>query len=229
MARLTIAMQKYPFIETMFKIHKPLLVDFLKQVGLTSTIERIPEIRVALRHGYKFEDISMWNDTMRMAKRNNIETRNPFYCAPQNLEVLHDQLLRKEEREHIRQMLQRELTSLPKNIERYGKIFEKHIKPFLKLMIQDGDLTIRPLTSIEEFCKVGIEMHNCVYACGYYQKTDTLILVAEISGKRAELIELNLNSKKIIQCRGKWNKQTTDHDRIMNLLKSNLIKIKKCA
>lgn len=67
------------------------------------------------------------------------------------------------------------------------------------------------------------------YACGYYQKTDTLILVAEISGKRAELIELNLNSKKIIQCRGKWNKQTTDHDRIMNLLKSNLIKIKKCA
>ena len=228
-ARLTMAMQKYPFIETMFKIHKPLLVDFLKQVGLTSTIERIPEIRVALRHGYKFEDISMWNDTMRMAKRNNIETRNPFYCAPQNLEVLHDQLLRKEEREHIRQMLQRELTSLPKNIERYGKIFEKHIKPFLKLMIQDGDLTIRPLTSIEEFCKVGIEMHNCVYACGYYQKTDTLILVAEISGKRAELIELNLNSKKIIQCRGKWNKQTTDHDRIMNLLKSNLIKIKKCA
>lgn len=228
-SQLTMAMQQYPFIETMYKLHKPLLKRFLYDIGINETTRYIPEIRVALRHGYKFEDIQKWRDTMQLAKRFHIETRNPFYCAPQNLDVLHDQLLRKFEREQISQQMQRELSSLSRNIKMYGEKFEKHIKPFLDLLIQDGDLTIRPLTSIEEFCDTGIKMHNCVYACGYYHKANTLILIAEIAGKQAELIELNIKDGEIRQCRGKWNKQTEDHDRIIEVLKSNLNKIEKCA
>ena len=35
-------------------------------------------------------------------------------------------------------------------------------------------------------------MHNCVYACGYFKKTSSLILLATHQGEIAELIELDL-------------------------------------
>lgn len=225
-ARLSNAMCEHPYIETMYKQHRELLFKMCCSIGLTDIVRYAPEIKIALRHGYKFHDISMWRDAMQLAQEFNIETRNPYYCASEDINDLHDRLMRKKKKDEEDQRIKRELDTLQKNIKRYSDLFNKHIKPYINLTITNGDIEIRPLRSIEEYCNVGIKMHNCVYACEYFKKTGSLVLLATYHGEIAELIELDLASKTIKQCRGKWNKQTIMHKEIVSLLENNITLIK---
>lgn len=226
LSKLTMAMNKHPYIETLYKQQKELLIKMYNSIGLEDIIRYSPEIKVAIRHGYDFKDISLWADTIRMAQSFNIDTRNPYYCAPKDTMSLHNRFLNKVNKQREERRVKSELESLRRNIEKYSDTFNKHVKPFLNLLITDGSIEIRPLRSIEEYCQVGMKMHNCVYACGYFKKTSSLILLATHQGEIAELIELDLPTGNILQCRGTYNKQTLIHDNIVSLLNNNLNQIK---
>ena len=77
--------------------------------------------------------------------------------------------------------------------------FAEKIKPYLKLCIKEDNCTIIPLKSVKEFVEEGVAMHHCVFTNGYYKRDDCLILSARIDGKRAETVEVNLNTREIVQ------------------------------
>ena len=72
-------------------------------------------------------------------------------------------------------------------------------------------------------------MHHCVYACGYYKKSTSLILGATIGGKRIETIEVSLKTFEVVQSRGVCNSVTEHHDAILRLMEANMDKIRAVA
>lgn len=70
-------------------------------------------------------------------------------------------------------------------------------------------------------------MHHCVWANAYYLKENSLILSATIDRQRIETVEVDLQTLKVVQSRGVCNSNTEYHDRIVNLVNSNMDLIRK--
>lgn len=70
-------------------------------------------------------------------------------------------------------------------------------------------------------------MRHCVWSNSYYLKKHSLILSATIDGVRIETIEVSLKTFKVVQSRGVCNQNTEYHDRIINLVDSNMNLIRK--
>lgn len=83
------------------------------------------------------------------------------------------------------------------------------------------------LESVAEIAEEGTLMHHCVYANAYYRKENSLILSATIDGKRIETVEVDLERLCVVQSRGLCNKNTEYHERIVNLVNSNMNLIRK--
>jgi len=93
---------------------------------------------------------------------------------------------------------------------------------FFGIVIQDGDIEITPLNSIEAYRAEGECLHHCVFKCEYYAKQESLILSAhDHKGNRIETVEFDLTQGKVIQSRGVCNSNTEYHDRIINLVNTN--------
>ena len=78
------------------------------------------------------------------------------------------------------------------------------------------------LKSVDEFIKEGEAMHNCVFACGYYNRKNSLIFsVRDKEGKRVETVEFDLVSGKVIQAYGCCNKISKKHKEVLRLVNSS--------
>ena len=212
-------MTSSPYMETLYKQHRDVFMAFLDKVPVKDILSNQNEIKVALRHHYEFEDVVMWNDAMKLAKHFGIETRNPYYCAPKNIEVLHNSLIRRKAKEEA----EKEKETLMK----YEAAYYNHIEPFLEMVLKGTNVVIVPLKSVMEVYMEGRMMHHCVYACKYWKKDDVLLLSAQVNGAHVETIEFNLKSLKVSQSRGLQNKQTEYHEEILALMKANAKNIKK--
>ena len=212
-------MTSTPYMETLYKQHRDVFMAFLNKVPVKDILSNQNEIKVALRHHYKFEDVVMWNDSMNLAKHFGIETRNPFYCAPKNIEVLHNSLLKKK----LKEDAEKEKEKLVK----YEAAYYNHIEPFLEMVLKGANVVIVPLKSVMEVYMEGRMMHHCVYDCKYWKKDDVLLLSAQVDGAHVETIEFNLKSLKVAQSRGLQNKQTEYHEEILALMQANAKNIKK--
>ena len=107
------------------------------------------------------------------------------------------------------------------------KKFLERIGKFIDLVISDNKLIIVPLKSLDEFKQEGDIMHHCVFANGYWKRSDCLILSARIGDKRIETIEINLKTLDIVQSRGACNQNTEYHERIIGLVRKNIGLIKQ--
>ncbi len=96
---------------------------------------------------------------------------------------------------------------------------------FFDLAISDGTIDIVVLDSIKAFKEEGETMHHCVFSNSYYDRPNSLVMSARIEGKRIETIELSFTDMKILQSRAVCNGTSEYHDRIINLLNSNLHQI----
>lgn len=206
-----------PYMDTLYNQHHDIFCKLLNSIGGRDMYDCQKEIKVALRHHYTFPKPSIWRDTISLAQQLNIETRNPYYCAPEDVTALHDQLLRRRTKMREKEEIERKIREMKK----YENKYYKHIKPFLDLLISNGELVIVPLSSVREIKAEGDMMHHCVFQCEYYKKTDVLLMSAQIDGKHLETIEFSLKEMKILQCRGLQNKYTEHHEEILELLNSN--------
>ncbi|MDE6072855.1 MAG: PcfJ domain-containing protein, partial [Muribaculaceae bacterium] len=85
----------------------------------------------------------------------------------------------------------------------------------------DG-ISVKTLESVQEVYEEGTAMHHCVYTMKYYEKKDSLLLSAiDADGNHLETVELSLRTFKVLQSRGRFNKTTPFHDRIVSLVESN--------
>lgn len=206
------------YMETLYQQHYDVFMRLCDQLQIGEICRYQQEIKVAVRHHYKFENPVMWLDAMKMAEHFGIDVRNPFYCAPQNIEVLHNSLLRRVQKERKRKEIEQ--------LVKYEEAYHNHIKPYLDLMLKGTNVVIVPLMSVKEVYFEGKMMHHCVYECNYWQKKDTLLLSAQVDGKHVETIEFNLENLKVCQSRGLQNKASEYHDEILSLMKKGKNEIK---
>lgn len=185
--------------------------------------------KIARRHNYVPKDFVIWYDLIQLLTKCGKDILSPYYICPSNLVAEHDKWNKKIEEEKRRVTLQREMS----NAKEYEDSFIENKAKFFGIVLNDKDFQISVLDSIEAFWEEGENMHHCVFSAGYYRGTDSLILSAhDYEGNRIETIEYSLTTNKVVQSRGKYNKETPLHDRIVNLVNSNahlFIKAKESA
>lgn len=221
-AKLIPALLTDPKVETLLKAGQ---YDLLRYCLHSSTRldDYWPSVKICLRNGYTITDGSMWCDTIDLLRRMGKDTRSPKYVCPADLKAEHDKLVeqrnRKEERERL--ALRR------KEAAQYEKEYLLQKGKFFGILITDGTLKVRVLESVAEIAEEGTLMHHCVYANAYYRKENSLILSATIDGKRIETVEVDLERLCVVQSRGLCNKNTEYHERIVNLVNSNMNLMRK--
>lgn len=211
---------KSPKIETLLKLkQKELLEHALYKDSDHSRYW--PQIKIAMRHGYEIKDPGIWYDYLNLLSRFGKDLHNPKFICPEDLNAAHDALV---EKRRIQQELEKQA-----NLKQKNKAYIERMKRFLNLEFVDGDLTIKPLQSIDDFKKEGKKLKHCVFTNDYYNKTHSLLLSARVNGVRTETIEFSIQTWEVIQCRGKHNSNTDHHDRILELMKKSIPAIRKAS
>lgn len=216
-------------LETLLKLKQYPLLRGLRNYEIDTLWQ---QIRLVLRHNYPLQtkDVVVdWKDTIDLLKYHNMDIHNPIYVCPDDLKGLHDRLLERKRVIEQRKARERARLEKMKKAERDRIAQEKYIKRMKKyfdLIISNEQINIVPLKSVQEFYQEGNTLHHCVGQMRYYEKADTLILSARIDNKPIETIEINLTDLSIVQCRGKYNKNSEYHDIILDMVKDNINKIR---
>lgn len=211
-------------IETLFKLKQYLLVGYYCWNECSLSEERWQSIRVALRHGYHWEnkqELKDWLDMLHDLESLGLDTRNPHYICPANLHDAHQHWteVRNKMRERERAEMER------KRAEKVFNEFRAKRECFDDMLITDGEICISIIPTPQAMIEEGKAMHHCVG--NYINKWNSLILSAKIDGKRIETIEVDLTTFEIEQSRGVCNKSTEYHDRIVKLMEDNMGEIKR--
>ena len=199
-------------------------------------------ITLAKRHGFEFtyDNASLWFDMVRAIIYCKKDWHNPVYIAPADLLATHDKFInmmhrrQEKERERKRRMaealrIERETAAVRKQLEddsTKNEAYIKRRKRFYDMVLTDGLIECRVLKDIKAFEEEGTAMAHCVFRCKYYDKPYSLILSARINDQRVETIEVDLSKYTIKQCYGKHDQFTMHHQRIIDLVNSQMDTIK---
>lgn len=177
--------------------------------------------KIAIRNGYRISDISLWADLVQALKYCGRDIHSAHYICPDNLKEAHDLWTGRKAQAMERERARKKLEEAMKHEAEFVRLKSK----FFDLTISDGTIDIVVLDSIKAFKEEGESMHHCVFSNSYYDRPDSLVMSARIEGKRIETIELSLTDMKILQSRAVCNGTSEYHERIINLLNSNLHQI----
>ena len=180
-------------------------------------------IRICIRNKYTVSDVSIWCDYVDLLQFFGKDLSNAKFVCPADLRAEHDRLMRKKQAWQKRQEKEKQREQILKNETQYQELKSK----FLGLEFSDGQLHVRVLQDVNEFFEEGNILKHCVYANAYFLKTDTLILSAQINGKRIETVEVSLATFQVVQARGVCNQNTEWHDQIISLVNRNAHLIRK--
>lgn len=222
--RLIPALLTNPKAETLIKARQYKMLNHY--LNSACNIDRYwPSIRICIRNKYIIRYGSMWCDMIDLLRFFGKDTSNHKYVCPSNLKIEHDRLMRKKEHLEESKVLAKRLEEAKTHEKEYRKMKGK----FFGIVITDGLLYVRVLKSVAEFAEEGTVMHHCVWTNRYYLKEDSLILSATINGKRIETVEVSLKTFKVVQSRGIYNSNTEYHDRIVELVNSNMTVLRNLA
>ena len=174
-------------------------------------------IKIAMRHGYKFNDVSKWFDYVRMLETMEKDLNSPSLLMPNDLNTAHDLYVRKVQRKHEQE---RREADRQRAIEDQAKFMELKSRYF-GLSMTDGQINLHTLDSIDEYYEVGNSQSICVGSAHYFNKPDTLVLVAYIGKTQIATIEIALSDCHIIQCRAFANGVCEYQDRIAKIISNN--------
>ncbi len=212
-----------PYAETLLKI---------KQYGLLATIRRgygsklrqhWSSIKICIRNKYYVKDASMWFDYLDLLSYFNKDLHNAHYVCPKDLKKQHDKLVAKKRNLQEKENAERKRIKAIQNESKFHELK----KQFFGLVFSDKLIEVKVLESVNEFMEEGDEMHHCVFTNEYYLKPDSLVFSATIDGKRIETVEVSLRKMKVVQCYGKFNKNTEYHGQIVSLVNKNIKHIRK--
>lgn len=217
---------KYPFVETLIKQEQFEILRYT-QDNIDKVGKLWSSIRIALRHGLTLKkgEAKDYIDYLDMSKALGRDIRSPKYLVPDDIDKAHLEVVRLKTKHDERKRLEERI----KEAKAYEAQYLKDKAKYLDIVMQEGDINIHVLQSVQEFAEEGTLMHHCVYACNYFKKKDSLVLSATVKGKRLETIEISLRTFEIIQSRGLQNKNTPYHDQILKLVNKNINLIKQVA
>lgn len=217
------------FAETILKL-RPQLAEYMLKNELYGKAY-INAVRIAIRHNYDIINPSRYFDLIRMLRNLKCDLNNPHFVCPEDFEHTHQWAVEASMSEDERRRREAERTKQLQDMQKKGKENADYINRcnrFFGVEITDGTIFCHVLRSVADFFDEGTAMHHCVYANKYYNKKDSLILSARINDKRIETVEVDLQQMKVIQAYGACDKFTIYHDRIVNLVNSNMNIIKQC-
>lgn len=203
--------------ETLLKTGYTQLFKRLMDSGWKNVDNYWQSIRICIRNSYKIKDATLWCDYIDLLRFFGRDLHNAKYVCPKDLKAEHDRYVLKKAKADVRLELEKQLAKEAEYREAKAKFFG--------LMFSDGEISIRVLESVAEIIQEGKAMHHCVGS--YHSKTDSLILSACIGGERIETVEVSLTQLKVIQSRGVCNKNTEHHNRIIQLVESNISLIER--
>lgn len=199
-------------------------------------------IKLANRKHIVFDTQDKWCDYLDYMKDLEYmqqDIHNPQILLPENFQEMHmhwhERAQRRHEREQARQREQWAIEDMQRKAER-DKLAKqwiiKYTNGFSDMQLINGNFTILPLITMDDFKCEASHMHHCI--ASYYGKQDTLLLSIEHDGKKCETAEINLLGKgTIIQCRGVNNQSSDYHNEIIKMLRSSmdvfLKRYKKCT
>lgn len=229
-----------PIVETMYKNNEPIF-QALKYRTYIPQICRAYVI--AKRHGFVFDmnTIPLWVDMVYSIIKLDKDWHNPVFIAPADILEAHNKFMhmwerkearikdelrrRREAARHEREV--RELKEQLEKDERANKAYIKRRKRFYDMVLTDGLIECRVLPDVKAFEDEGRIMDHCVFRMRYFERPYSLILSARIAGKRIETVEVNLTNYTIHQCYGKSDHFTCYHQRILDLVNSQMGTIKE--
>lgn len=218
-------------IETLFKLRQYLLVGYLCWNECSLSDDLWQSIRVALRHGYHWDnkqELRDWMDMLRDLRELDLDTRNPHYICPANLHDAHQHWIEVRrkiyEKEQAERKRRQAIEQMQKAIE-LEQTYKSKRKCFDGMLITDGEICISVIPTPQAMIEEGKAMHHCVG--GYVDRWNSLILSARIDGKRIETIEVDLTTFEVEQSRGVCNSDTEFHNRIVKLMEANMGEIKR--
>lgn len=194
--------------ETLVKVKR---FDIVRNLDLSFIHNYWSQIKMIVRKKYYPTDYQMWEDTIKMASINGFDAMSPKYVLPENLEKIHDSLVKKINKKKEKEEIERQRANDVKYRKFYGEL--------LNIVIEQGDIKIAPLQCYKDFYEEGVEMHHCVKT--YFLKKESLILSAKKGDKRIATIELKMKDFSINQCRGCCNKQPEEYNVICNIINTN--------
>lgn len=205
-----------PHAETLLKANE---IELLRRCSYQPTeVDKYwNSIKIAMRHGYKFEDVQMWFDYIKMLERMGKDLNSPTLLMPEDLKEAHDLYVKKVNRK--REEERREADRL-KAIEDQAKFIELKSRYF-GLSMTDGLINLHTLDTIDEYYVVGNHQKLCVGSAHYFNKPESLVLVAYIGTTQVATIEVSLQDYTIIQCRGYANGSCEYSKQIADIIKAN--------
>lgn len=219
------ALLKNPRIETLLKSKQYSLLKLFSNRYNYSMIDKYwPSIKICMRNNYTVKDASSWCDYIDLLVHFGKDIRNAHFVCPDDFNEAHDRYVEKKRIERERLAKEEKIKRAAEEEEAY-KVF---IQRFLGLSISDGEILIEPLKSVSEFIQEGDELHHCVFTNEYFNREDTLILSAKISGQRVETIQFDLKNMDVVQSRGLFNKNTLYHEKILKIVDQNKHLILQC-
>ena len=214
-----------PKAETLMKANEIELLRYLcARPACKADIETYwNTVKIANRNGYKVKDSQLWMDYIKMLERCGKDIQSPKHICPINLQEAHDHYMRKV---HIIEDKKKRAEDIRKAQEREAS-FKEQKEKFFGIRINDGEIEIKVLESVEEYRREAESQHICLFSAEYDRRENSLIFSARIKGKIIETIEVDLKTLRVVQSRGVCNKNTEYHDRIVNLINANTHLIKE--
>ena len=173
--------------------------------------------KVANRHGYKIENISLWCDYLSMLDRLGKDIHSPSLIMPKDLKAEHDKYVEKLNRQRAKERMEADRKRASEDNAKFQELKSR----YFGLAMTDGELEIHTLDTIDDYYMVGESQHICVATARYYLKSDSLVFVAYIADKQVATVEISLEDFHIIQCRAFANKVCKYQDRIAKIIKDN--------
>lgn len=174
-------------------------------------------IKIAKRNGYKFKDVGMWFDYIKMLERMGRDLNSPSLIAPQDLKTSHDIYVAKLNRQRIKEQREKERQQA---IEDKAK-FEKLKSRYFGMALTDGEIEIHSIDTIDDYYKIGESQSICCGTAKYFLKENTLTLAAYIGNKQIATIEISLDDYHIIQCRAFANGICEYTEQIAGIINAN--------
>lgn len=174
-------------------------------------------IKIAKRNGYKFKDVGMWFDYIKMLERMGRDLNSPSLIAPQDLKTSHDIYVAKLNRQRIKEQREKERQQA---IEDKAK-FEELKSRYFGMAMTDGEIEIHSIDTIDDYYKIGESQSICCGTAKYFLKESTLTLTAYIGNKQIATIEISLDDYHIIQCRAFANGICEYTEQIAGIINAN--------
>jgi hypothetical protein len=209
--------------ETLLKAGQPELLRYFISRKFEAFNDVWPSVKICIRNGYTVKDAQIWIDYINLLRFFGKDLHNAKYVCPADLNAEHDRYVRKKHESAERERMEK---ARKKAVEDEAD-FHRMKSRYFGLCLTDGDIQVRMLESVEEVMREGDTMKHCVFACGYHLDPDSLILSACVNGQKVETVEFSLSRMEVIQCRGKHNRTTEYHDRIIELVNKNRLVIRK--